>query len=80
MHIVSLFITNAKAAELVEPGEGSFYHPTPSAQPAAMFGVWLGEPRLDSTNFQGLPDCFRVITAITYQTSRTTARTPSFSL
>jgi hypothetical protein len=31
MDIGSLFVTHAQAAKLIEPGEGSFYHPSPSA-------------------------------------------------
>jgi hypothetical protein len=46
----SLFVPDAQAAKLIEPGEGSFYHPTPSAQPTTVFGVSLGEPRPDPTN------------------------------
>jgi hypothetical protein len=50
MDIGSLFVTHAQAAKLIEPGEGSFYHPPPSAQPTTVFGVSLGEPRPDPTN------------------------------
>jgi len=38
-----LFIANAQAAKLIEPGKGSLYDPPPSAQPTAVFCVSLGE-------------------------------------
>jgi hypothetical protein len=31
MDIGSLFVMHAQAAKLIEPGEVSFYHPSPSA-------------------------------------------------
>jgi hypothetical protein len=46
----SFFIANAKPAKLIEPGKSSFYHPTPLAQAAAVFGVSPGEPRPDPAN------------------------------
>src|SRR4029077_3912570 len=47
--VSSLFIANAQAARLTKPGEGSFYYPPPSAQSTGVFGVSLGEPRVDPT-------------------------------
>jgi len=47
MDISSLFVTDAKSAELVQPGESSFHHPPPSAQSATMLGVALREPGQD---------------------------------
>jgi hypothetical protein len=43
--VSSFFIPHAQAAKLIKPCEGSFYYPPPSAQPAAVLGVSLGEPR-----------------------------------
>jgi len=48
--VISLFVANAQAAKLIEPGKGSLYDPPPSTQPAAVFDVSLGEPRPNPTN------------------------------
>jgi hypothetical protein len=41
MNVRPLFVANAQAAKLIEPGEGSFHDPPPPAQSAAVFGVPL---------------------------------------
>ena len=64
MDVGSLLIANTQAAKLIKPSEGPFHHPSPSAQPTAMFGVALGEPRNDVATTQTLPDCLRVITTV----------------
>jgi hypothetical protein len=64
MDVGSLLIANTQAAELIHPGEGTFYDPAPSAESTAMFGVALGKPRNDVATTQTLPDCFRVITTV----------------
>jgi hypothetical protein len=58
------FVANTQAAKLIQPGEGSFYHPAPSAQSTAMLSISLGEPRHDVADTQPLPDRFRVITTV----------------
>jgi hypothetical protein len=45
-----LFIPDAQAAELAQAGEGSFDHPSTSAQPTAVFGISLCEPIPDPAN------------------------------
>jgi hypothetical protein len=65
MDVGPLFIANAQAAKLIEPGEGPFYNPSPSAEPAAMLGVAPGEPRYDVAGMQTLPYRFGVITTVT---------------
>jgi len=49
MNVGSFVITDAQATELIQPGEGSFYHPAPSPQSAAMFCVALCEKRDDAS-------------------------------
>ena len=57
MDLGPLFIANAQATELVQPGESSFYYPAPSSQSTAMLSVALGEPRHDVASTQTLADC-----------------------
>ncbi len=64
MHVSPLLVTNTQSAKLIQPSEGSFYDPAPSAQSAAMLSVSLGEPRHDVAGTQTLPDCLRVITTV----------------
>ena len=60
----TLFVSDAQAAELVQPSERPLHDPAPSAQSATMFDVALGEPRHDVAGTQTLPDCLRVITTV----------------
>jgi hypothetical protein len=64
MYIGSPFVANAQAPELKQPGEGSFYHPPPSAQPTSVLSVALGKVRHDVAGTQTVPDRFRVITSV----------------
>jgi hypothetical protein len=50
MNVRLLFVAHAQAPELIQPGEGSLHHPSPSAQSAAMFRVALRPP----VSFPGL--------------------------
>ncbi len=60
----SFLVTNAQAAEPVQPGESPFHYPRPSAQSTAVIGVTHHEQRHNAAFTQTLPDCFRVITTI----------------
>jgi hypothetical protein len=80
MDVGSLLITKTQAAKLIQPREGTFHDPPPSAQSTAMFGVALCEPGHDVAGAQTLPDCLRVITTVAYDAIRTTARTSLLSL
>ena len=64
MNVRPFFVAHAQSPELIEPGEGSFHHPAPSAQSTAMFRVSLGEPGHDVEGKQTLADCLRVITTV----------------
>jgi hypothetical protein len=57
------FVANAQPPELIQPGEGSFHYPAPSAQSAAMLGVAHREQRDDAAGTQTLADCLRVMIA-----------------
>jgi len=48
--VSSLFVANAQTAKQAKPGQGSLYYPPPSAQTTAVFGVSLGEARLNPAN------------------------------
>jgi hypothetical protein len=80
MDVCPLFIANTQATKLIQPGEGSFHYPAPSAQSAAMFSVAPREPRHDVAGTQTLPDCLRVITTVTQHAIRTVARMSALSL
>jgi hypothetical protein len=69
----SLLVTDAEAAELIEPGESSLHNPTPLPQGAAVPRVALCQERLYAANAQPLPDRLRVIRAIADKTVGTTA-------
>ena len=64
VNVRPLFVANAQPPELIQPSEGPFDYPSPSAQSAAMFGVALREPRHDAAGTQTLPDCLSVITTV----------------
>jgi hypothetical protein len=64
VNVGALFVANTQAAELIQPGEGPFNDPPPSAQSATMFGVPFREPRHDAAGTQTSPDCLGVITAV----------------
>jgi len=64
MNVSPLFVANAQPPELIEPSEGPFYHPSASAQPAAMLGVALCKKRDDASVTQTLPHRFGIITTV----------------
>jgi hypothetical protein len=64
MDVSPFFITDAQAAKLIQPSEGSLHHPSPSPQSAAMLGVAFGQPRHDVASTQTFPNCLRVITPV----------------
>ena len=80
MDVSSLFVANAQAAKLTKPSEGSFNYPSPSAPPTAMFGISLGQPRLDPANSQAAPNRFSVVTAVANDAIRPITWPSSFSL
>jgi hypothetical protein len=80
MNVRPLFVANAQAAKLIEPGEGSFHDPPPLAQSAAVFGVALRKKRHDASATQTLPDRPRIITAGAPHAIRTTAGSSALSL
>ena len=80
MDVSSLFVADAKATELAQPGESSFHHPPPPAQSAPMLGVALREPGQNIAGAQTSSDCFGVITAVAQHAIRKMARSPSRSL
>ena len=80
MNVRPLFVANSQAPELIQPSEGPFDHPAPSAQPTAMFGVALRKKRDDASVTQTLPDRLRVITTVAQHAIRTMAWTSSLSL
>jgi hypothetical protein len=64
MDVGTFFVADTPATRLIQPGEGPFNDPPPSAQSAVMFGVALSEPRHDVARTQTLPDCLRVIATV----------------
>lgn len=58
------FVPNLRAAELVQPTDRPLHHPAEDAQAAAMFGVPLGDGRLDAPLEQLFPGWFRVIGSV----------------
>jgi hypothetical protein len=64
MDVRSFLITDAQSPKLVEPSERPLHDPAPSAEPAAMLGVALREPRLNVAVTQTSPDRLGVITAV----------------
>jgi hypothetical protein len=55
MDIDPLLVTHTQPTKLVQPSESSFYHPPPSAQSTAMFGIALGEQGHDVASTQTWP-------------------------
>ncbi len=80
MNVRPLLIANAQPPEPIQPCERSFHHPSPSTQPTAVFGVALCEKRDDASVTKTLADRFGIVTTVTEQTVRTTARSSPLSL
>jgi len=55
VNIGPALVPNPQAAELVQPTDCSFHHPAKDAQPAAVFGVALGDAGFDPSFGQLLP-------------------------
>ena len=56
MTVSSLFVAHAQSPELIQPSEGTFDHPPPSPQSAAMLGVALRKKRDDASVTQTFPN------------------------
>jgi len=80
VHVSPLLVTNTQSAKLIQPSEGSFHDPAPSAQSAAMLSVSLGEQRHNVAGTQPLPDYFRIVGAVAQYTVGAVARSSSVSL
>jgi hypothetical protein len=80
MNVRALFVAHAQSPELIQPSEGSFYHPAPSAQSATMFCIALRQKRDDASVAQTLPDRFGIVTAVTEHAVRMPARASALSL
>jgi hypothetical protein len=80
MDIGSLLVADAQSAKLIQPSESSFHHPSPSAQSASMFGVALGEPRLNVAVSETSADCLCVIPTVAQYAIRTMAGSSALSL
>jgi hypothetical protein len=74
------FVADTQATKLIQSGEGSFHHPSPSPQSTAVISFSLCDHRHDVAGTQTFPDCFRIITSVAQHQVRTMARTPSLSL
>jgi hypothetical protein len=80
VNVRPFFIAHAEPPELIQPCEGSFHHPAPSPQSAAVFGVALCKKRNDASVTQTLPDRLGVIATVATHAIRSATRTTSFSL
>ena len=80
MNIRPPFVANAQPPELIQPSEGPFHDPSPSAQPTAMFGVALRKKRDDAPLTQTLADWLSVITTIAQYAVRMMPWASPFSL
>jgi hypothetical protein len=80
MNVRPLLVANAQPPELIQPSEGPFYHPSASAQAAAMLGVALCKKRDDASVTQTLPDCLGVVTTAAHHAIRTMTRSSALSL
>ena len=80
MNVRPLIVANAQPPELIQPCERPFHHPSPSTQPAAVFGVALCKKRDDASVTQTLPDRFGIVTTVAEQAVRTMARSSPLSL
>jgi len=78
--IGSSLVTDAEAAELIQPGECSLYDPAPSPQAATMPRVARCQERSDATDARTLPDSFCIVGAIAQKAVGATARASTFPL
>ena len=74
MNVGPFLVANAQPPELIQPSERPFHHPTPSTQPAAVFGVALRKKGDDASVTKTLPDRFGIVTTVAEQAVRTTTR------
>lgn len=65
---------------MIQPGEGPFHNPPPSAQPAAMFRIAGGQQGQDAAGTKPSPELLRVIGTVTQHTLWTTSRSSSLAL
>ena len=56
VNVRPLFVSNPQPPELIQPSKSPFDHPSPSPQPATMFGVALRKKRDDVADAQTSPD------------------------
>jgi hypothetical protein len=80
MNVRPLLIANAQPAELIQPSERPFHHPSPSTESTAVFGVALRKKRDDASVTKTLPDRFGIIATVAQHAVRTMARPSPFSL
>lgn len=73
MDLGPLFVPHAQATELVQPREGTFDYPAPSAQPAAILRIAHRQQRHNVPGTQRTTDFLRVVGAVTQQAIRTMA-------
>lgn len=79
MDVGSLLVTDAEAAELIDPGECSFHHPAPLPQAATVPRVALCQERSNTTVPQTSPNCCCIVGTITKKAVGTTARSSTLS-
>jgi hypothetical protein len=64
VYVSPLFVPNAQPAELIQPGEGSFYNPPPAAQSAPVSGSAHREQCHNVAGAQTLPDGLGIIATV----------------
>jgi hypothetical protein len=73
-------VTDAEAAELIQPSKGTLDDPPPPAQAAPVRGATLGQQRHDVTGPEAAPNGGRVVAAIPDHRVRPLPRSPAFAV
>ena len=68
MNIGPAFVANFQTSKLMQPGDGSFHHPTIHTQATTMLGPTSGQGGLDTPLTQLLSMRLRIVSPITIQT------------
>ena len=73
MNVISAFVANSQASELVQPSDRSFHDPSMLTQSTSMFGVSAGQARSNAAATQLVAVRLRVVAAVALNALRPVA-------
>jgi hypothetical protein len=79
MNVISAFVANSEASELVQPSDCSFHDPAMLTQSTSMFGVPASQARSNAAATQRVAMRLRVVTAVALNALRSVAWSASLA-